>query len=475
MDPKRLCVRLLSVASLAVVGGCGDSSAAEASASEPSETSLGTASMSAPSQGDGDGDPAGDGDGEPAGDGDGEPPGDGDGEPPGDGDGDGDENPTDSDGPKFDTVPEDLPEGMGCMGDGENGELDFSYIWIANSPEGTVSKIDTQTLVEEARYQVRPQGAGQPSRTSVNLSGDVVVASRDGGVTKIYARPEDCVDDNGTPGLQTSSGSGDVLAWDQEECVAWYADYTFMSERAIAWTSGNFNLGTCEWENAKIWMGATNDGATLEIRRLDGESGVEEDALQIPGTTGFMGRAPYGAAVDPDNNLWTVNGYCGASLVSVSDADLSYEIITPPPEVCAYGLAVDSQGYVWVGGYQTYTGRYDPQTQEWDLVEAQGLGIQEDGAGRMWLGAYGQNGVYAIDSDTLQVLSYTAIPTTGQSKGVAIDFYGYVWVVSDGGNLVARLDPDTFEIETYTGLNSPYSYSDMTGWGLKNTTGDPQG
>lgn len=393
----------------------------------------------------------------------------------GDGDGDpGDGDPTDS-GPKFDTIEPDLPGNMDCTGDGQNGDLEFSFIWIANSPQGTVSKIDTQTLVELARYQVRPQGGGEPSRTSVNLSGDMVVGSRLGGVTKIYARQSDCVDDNGTPGLQTSTGKNDVLAWGEEECVAWHTDYAFMSERAVAWTSGEFNQGTCEWENAEVWVGATNDAVNLEILRLDGDTGVEQDSVQIPGTAGFMSRSPYGAAVDPDNNLWAVNGYCGGTLVFVDHADLSYELITPPNEVCPYGITVDSQGYVWIGGYQTYSGRYDPQTQSWELVQAQGLGIQEDGEGRLWLGAYGQNGVYAIDGDTLQVLSYTAVPTTGQSKGVAIDFFGYVWVVSDAGTTAVRLDPDTLDIQTYAGLDQPYSYSDMTGWGLKNTTGDPQG
>lgn len=29
------------------------------------------------------------------------------------------------------------------------------------------------------------------------------------------------------------------------------------------------------------------------------------------------------------------------------------------------------------------------------------------------------------------------------------------------------MDPVTKAISTYTGLNDPYSYSDMTGWGLK--------
>ncbi len=66
----------------------------------------------------------------------------------------------------------------GGGGGGGGGDPDFSYIWIANSAQNTISKIDTQTLVELGRYLVRPDGLGNPSRTSVNLSGDVVTATQ---------------------------------------------------------------------------------------------------------------------------------------------------------------------------------------------------------------------------------------------------------------------------------------------------------
>jgi ligand-binding sensor domain-containing protein len=350
--------------------------------------------------------------------------------------------------------------------------VDFSYIWIANSPQGTVSKIATQTLTEVGRYTVRPQGGGQPSRTSVSLNGDVVVASRDGGVTKILAGTDGCLDDNGTPGIQTSTGTMDGLAWDEEECVAWYTDYSFVSERAIAWTAGELNRGTCQHEGAKVWVGATADSVNLEIMRLNGDTGVEEDKVVIPGTTGLMSRSPYGGAVDQDGDFWVVNTYCDASLVEIRD-DLTYGVFGIPAGLCAYGLAVDSNGMIWIGGYTGISARYDPVNQVWDTVQAQGLGIQEDAEGRMWLGAYQQNGVYAIDSVTMQVLDYVDIPVS-QTKGISIDFFGYVWVVADSGTTAARLDPVTKDIQLYEGLDSPYSYSDMTGWGLKNVS-DPQG
>ena len=60
-------------------------------------------------------------------------------------------------------------------------------IWIANTAQGTVSKVDTDSYMELARYSTGPLGAGNdPSRTSVNGFGDVYVGNRQGGsVAKI--------------------------------------------------------------------------------------------------------------------------------------------------------------------------------------------------------------------------------------------------------------------------------------------------
>ncbi len=295
----------------------------------------------------------------------------------------------------------------------------------------------------------------------------MVIGAREGGVTKIWARPDDCQESNGQPGIQTSTGKNDVLPWGQEECIAWYTDGTFLSQRAVAWTTGTLDMQSCTFKDPKVWIGATTDAVILRVMLLNGDTGVQENSVDIPGTMGYMERSPYGGAVDAENDVWMVNGYCGGTLIQVHQ-DMTYETYPMPGPICPYGISVDSKGYVWIGGYQTFSGRYDPDNGTWDMIAAQGLGIQEDAENRVWLGAYGQNAVIEIDGNTLQVVSTTPVPTTGQSKGIGIDFFGYVWVVSDAGNTAVRMDPDTKQIQTYTGLNDPYSYSDMTGWGLKN-------
>src|SRR5689334_4858318 len=100
----------------------------------------------------------------------------------------------------------DTPEIPCSKGDGKGGgdEPEWSYLWASNSAQGTISKIDTQTVTEVGRFITRPDGIGDPSRTSVSQSGHVAVANRSGGVTKIYADISFCDDSNGTPGIQTS-------------------------------------------------------------------------------------------------------------------------------------------------------------------------------------------------------------------------------------------------------------------------------
>ncbi|MEZ4461173.1 MAG: hypothetical protein R3E66_15920 [bacterium] len=101
--------------------------------------------------------------------------------------------------------------------------VESQFIWIANTGEGTVSKIDTRTYQEVARYITGPAGAGNdPSRTSVNTFGDVFVGNRAGqSLTKISSLGEDCPDTNGDGTITTSTGAADVKPWGQDDCVLW--------------------------------------------------------------------------------------------------------------------------------------------------------------------------------------------------------------------------------------------------------------
>lgn len=370
-----------------------------------------------------------------------------------------------------------IPDGGAPCGGGMGGDVDFSYIWVANSSQNAVSKIDTQTMVEQGRYLVHP-GNGNPSRTSVSLSGDVAVANRNGGITKLYADVGDCVESNGMAGIQTSTGSTDILAWDMEECRAWYTPMAYTTQRPVAWSPGTFNPATCEWEGQQVWTAAAQSGVSgsVVVSVLDGETGMIDAAIPIPEINiGYYG--PYGAAFDTNGDFWFVDsGNDGAvqELVRVDGVTHAYDIWMTPA-INPYGFTVDTLGRPWIAGYAGGVARFDPVTQTFDVnATITGLGIQEDANGVMWMAHYpwSYEGVIAIDRDSMAVLGQTDLPSN-LAKGVSIDFDGNVWVV-DQGTSAFRIDPSTGTIDTFTGLVGPYTYSDMTGWGLSSVS-NPEG
>ena len=91
--------------------------------------------------------------------------------------------------------------------------LNLKFIWIANSPNNTVSKVDCKTVTEVGRYNV----CSDPSRTSVDLEGNVWVACRgDGQIVKIIADKAKCIDKNGNGIIETSTGPQPI---GNDECI----------------------------------------------------------------------------------------------------------------------------------------------------------------------------------------------------------------------------------------------------------------
>ncbi len=371
-------------------------------------------------------------------------------------------------GPKWDLGG--LPDG-GAPGCGGEGDPEFSYLWAANSSEGTISKIDTATVLEVGRYQVRPDGQGSPSRTSVSLSGHAAVASRNGGVTKFYANEEECQDTNGTPGIQTSLNNT-ALAWDQEECRAWHTPFTYTSQRPLAWAPGIWNPNTCAWEDEMLWTAGRYGQGDDEVIMLDGETGEIVQTIPIPGLKADS-YGIYGAAVDSEGNFWGTGWATGNHLVRVDRETFEVSVWDGPTSAGAsshwYGMTVDVDGYVW--NCASRLARFDPTTEMWTVSgELEGgwtagcMADAEEG-GLIWLGS---TGVRGVDRETFEVIYNWPTPT---SYGVSIDPAGFIWAVN--GNGAHRVEPTTGVVTSYNGLVGAYTYSDMTGAALKAVGGTP--
>lgn len=353
--------------------------------------------------------------------------------------------------------------------------VEFSFIWIANSPEGTVSKIDTETLIEVARYRTGP-GQPDPSRTSVNLHGDVAITNRDGTITKIGAIDEHCKDTNGQPGIQTSKGPNDVLAYGQDECVLWNTAL-MPASRPAAWTSGEKidPDDPCSGSvGEKVWTSAPQ-GSDAWVYLLDGETGAILDQVLVPNANGGLGI--YGGAVDQNNDFWGVT-YSAGPLVHVSYETMTAETI-PLPIGSAYGFTVDAKGRSWVGGWDGNLQRYDPETKQWTKanIPAQYQVLSRgmnDLDGDLWIAALNApQGLMRVNTDSAEFVEHVGpdkLVGISTPTGASIDVQGKIWLVDqskDGGGAFVY-NPMSKEVQWVGGLNGPYTYSDMTGYALKN-------
>jgi streptogramin lyase len=310
------------------------------------------------------------------------------------------------------------------------------YLWIANSGEATVSRINTDTAVEEARYPV-----GQsPSRTAVDFDGNVFVANR------------------------AFSGQGTVSRVNVEECEGpACVQYT-----APVGPNNAVPRGIAVDADGFPWVGTYNDQS---LRRLDPDNGLVLESH-------FVGKPVYGISIDSDGIIWfaslNIPSFTGGSL-GAFDTNTNTLLGTWEIPGCSnpYGIAVDGSGNVWLGNFTCNTlVRFDRALRSFSVYANPNLertrGVAVDGDGFVWLASYGTNRVAKFDPTTETFVG--TYPVCEGPIGVGIDNGGNIWVPCYLSNNVVRLNPDGVETaRVAVGLN-PYSYSDLTGFQLRNFT-----
>jgi len=417
----------------------------------------------------------------------------------------------------------------------------LKYLWIANSADGTVSKIDTEEVLEVGRYAVGlAEDRSDPSRTSVDLIGDVFIANRNtdygtlgpSSITKIAAEDEMCVDRNGNSSIETSSGT-DVLArstgggsvpdgQSTDECVLWTrgfdsldpdpleTDYGCYGMRGVAATA---ETGTNFEYNGHVWIGCygsrEESGNVLggrAVYKLNGNTGDLMEQYQ------FSGCHPYGFLLDRDDRLWISCrdgwGWSADEGVAWMDTGNGNDTFMPDEPGLQdgpnpYGIALDSDGNVWITKYDGYIAKYTPGSNQnldngtWEFLKVtdsfRGIAVDRDGF--VWaIDTTDDSVIYLINpaefpEDTAIVDSYYlgdddvdgGVVHAHNGVGVAIDFDGNVWGVSrnggDDNGYATRLEVDRSDSlpavvakDIIPVGKEPYSYSDMIGYHLRNFT-----
>lgn len=441
--------------------------------------------------------------------------------------------------------------GLGGEGDGvkvdpngnivlNSGEIQLHFAWIANATSGWVSKYDTQTGKEVGRYWsvVPVNGLGtalplrfdvgnSPSRTAVDLFGDVWVANRavdiQGSVTKIANDVSDCVDRNndgvittskdvnGDGMIDTAAGAGEFIQPSDftdpktyDECVLFSTlvggTGGGVKARALAISQGG--TGTA----GEVWVGIHANKTVIKLRATNGEQIPVNagGAMEIP-LPGFA-SGPYGAAIDGKQRLWVVDTLnARLALVDTVQGVLVNDAISPPVSTGSYGIGIDGKDRVWLAGWTgAHASRYDhgpgvgatPGTwTKFDFAGTTtiqstrtfgfGRGIAADDKGLIFMSGYNSGGAVAqlisFDGETGAIRPFQTTAgaanfidatdaDTSNSIGVALDADGNPWVNNYSGNAM-RVHRDTGEVlKTAKQGGALYTYSDFTGYQLRKFT-----
>jgi sugar lactone lactonase YvrE len=358
-----------------------------------------------------------------------------------------------------------------------DSKLNAPHIWIANSQESTVSKLHTSTGDELGRYTV----CFDPSRTAVDLLGDVYVGCRgEGKVAKIAGDLARCVDKNGNGSIDTSTDKdGDAQISPSEmvkndECILY-----------IRYPNGLTDTGpvrgvAVDLDN-NVWLGTNG---TMYAYQLDGETG---EVLNVVNTS----IDPYGFAVDGDGSIWISSLGSGAlGRIDTTKPEMPFTAYAPSNGECfsPYGIAVDAIGRVWLGNFGCNNAIFfDPATEKWTSVDlggnfgpTRGVAASNDGfvyvahhGGGCGFGGGNVDGrhVSRVNIETLEVFQLELSKTQVKGPvGVAIDSQGYLWSVNQCTNTAIRFASGKGVIGEYPVGTGPYTYSDMTGYSVFNLT-----
>ena len=336
----------------------------------------------------------------------------------------------------------------------------IKHIWIANSPQNTVSKLSTVTGEELGRYAV----CNNPSRTAVDLEGNVYVGCRsDGHVAKILADTAFCPDKNGNGSIETSLDTngdkkvtgGEVLPLGSDECMV-YNVKPVSNENTVR--------GVGVDKNNEVWLGMWNTQKLVRIASVAGNTVQEVN----------LGARTYGLVIDQKGIIW-VAGRSPNALLRYDPVSGQISQYSPPSGIIPYGISVDQLGKVWVGNFtKAKMSRFDPDNNSWweYNIPKRARGVAASNDGFVFLANDQSHNVAVFDATGPKFLYNISLG--GGSKypvGLAMDFDGFLWAVNQQGVSASKIDYKNKQvIGEYPVGASPYTYSDMTGYALNNFT-----
>jgi len=369
----------------------------------------------------------------------------------------------------------------------------YPVMWIANAGEDTVSKWDTNTNKELARYHTwfGPPGnhdawsGASPSRTCVDVEGNCYVANRHfdnkpADVIKILAN--DWIDRNSNGLMDTSFDADNDGSISPSEMLPMSdinangkIDDDEINDERIAWVVSvgpNNGLGRSLAidMNGNIWLGLYN---TQVYYKLDSDDG---SVIGGPVSVNPNGHHPYGALVDKYGILWGAS--LGSTLLKLDTNNLNVTVYDHSTHGSDYGIALGYDGNDNTHVYQasldgnTYI-EYDSSAGTFSTPAASKygcMGIATDSDGNI-LASNVTGGVTKFAQNGTVIWSAPhQVPS--EARGTVVDSNNDVWIIH---RITSQLSKFNGSDGTHLGVfNSglyPYTYSDATGLGLRSSIG----
>lgn len=351
----------------------------------------------------------------------------------------------------------------------------FNFMWAAVSTKGTIVKIDTETGKVLGEFRTAPAGQPlDPSRTTVDKSGNVWATNRAGQSVIHVGLVENhqCVDRDGNGRIDTSSGLGDVLSWDNaggvdtpggvrtaaDECILHYTLVRSGGTRHVSVTRDN-----------DVWVSGIS-GRYFDL--VDGDTGA---IIRSEPSVGYGG---YGGLIDGNGVIWSAR--------SMLRWDTSKPLTGPNGGNWtgyahdSYGLCIDSKGNVYntsLSGGRIH--KFNPAgalVASFSHGNANAQGCVVDRNDHVWV-AHSILGPQTTVGHLRPDGTHVGNVTVGRGPtGVAVDARGKIWVTNYFDGTVSRIDPAggplgpdgvtrVGEVD-FTSVNlggNLYNYSDMTG------------
>ncbi len=313
------------------------------------------------------------------------------------------------------------------------------YIYIANSREGTISKLRSKDGVEVGRFFV----GDNPSRTAVDSDGNAWVAMR--GRTSDKGRGKQLenvvkIDGSCTPKIRPPQTTRECILLDIPKV-------------------GNLLRGVAVDATGEVWVGSF---AASEVIHLDGRTGEIRRRISLPHNAG-----PYGLAVDEKGFVWVASRRGKAAVLRIDP--LTYQVdrevmLSQTRNIWPYGIASDGKGSLWLGSNGPMVLQLNGTTgtlKKSIVVGRQTRGVAIDHRGWLWVADSLQNKVHKVSLAQGENLGSYEV---GRSPvGVAVDHDGAVWAVNLMSHNTTKLSATGQTLGTYPVGKYPYTYSDMTG------------